>query len=66
MENPVKILRSNQSFEVDLLRAKLQENGIESYVVNKQDSAYVMLGEIELFVDASNLEKAKSLLTEKE
>jgi len=62
MKNPVKLFSTNQSFKVEVLKAKLEEHNIESYILNKQDSAYVVIGEVELYVDASTLEKAKELM----
>jgi len=62
MENPVKLFSSNQSFEIELLKAKLEENGIAAYILNKQDSAYVVIGDVELYVEETALEKAKAIL----
>ena len=64
MENPVILFSSNQILEVEFLITKLEEQNIGSHMVNKQDSAYVMLGEVELFVDASNLEQAQTIMKE--
>lgn len=64
MKNPVKIFTSVQSFEVEVLKAKLEEHNIETYILNKQDSAYVVIGELELYVDASDIEAAKTIIGE--
>lgn len=62
MKNPVKLFSSNQSFEIELLKAKLEEERIESYILNKQDSAYVIIGDLEIYVDQPDLEKARGIL----
>jgi len=38
----------------------LLENDIESFIVNKQDSSY-LIGDIELYVSIDNIMKAKQL-----
>lgn len=63
MKNPVVLMSSTQSFEVDLLRAKLEEHNIGSYILNKQESVTHASGVIELYVEESNLEKAKQLIS---
>lgn len=62
MKNPVKLFTTNKRYEIDVLKAKLEEHKIESYIMNKQDSAYVVIGEIELYVEESDLAKAKELM----
>ena len=64
MENPVRLFSSNQILEVEFLMTKLEEQNIGSHMINKQDSAYVMIGEVELYVDASNLERAQTIMKE--
>ena len=45
----------------------LNEAGIGSFVLNKKDSAYAgILGDIQLFVDKADAEKAKAILEEAE
>ncbi|MFT5166051.1 MAG: hypothetical protein ACI8P3_001282 [Saprospiraceae bacterium] len=65
MENPVKLFSSDQILEVEFLITKLEDQNIESYMVNKQDSAYVgLFGTVELFVDAPDLERAQAIMKE--
>lgn len=64
MNNPVKLFSSNQSFEIEVLKAKLEEYNIESYILNKQDSAYVVIGDVELYVEEVDLEKAKKIMNQ--
>ena len=52
--------------EIKVLAAQnmLREAGIESYVINKKDSAYAgLFGDIELHVNKDDAEKARELLT---
>jgi len=58
----VLIYSSSQLFEVELLSGMLNENDIESIVINKQDSLY-LIGEIELHVPIDNILKAKQLIS---
>jgi len=45
----------------------LKEAGIESFVVNKQDSAFSdVFGEIELHINKKDAEKAKEILVQAE
>ena len=62
MENPVVLMLSTQNFEVELLKAKLEEHNIGSYIINKQESVTQASGVIELYVEASNLEQARGLI----
>ena len=64
MKNPIRLYSSNQRFEIELLKAKLAEEQIECYLMDKQDSAYVVIGDVELYVDESDKAKAEYILTE--
>jgi hypothetical protein len=65
MENPVVVFTSNQRYEVEVLKAKLEEHDIGSYIIDKKDSAYVVIGETELYVEADELAKAKEIIDSK-
>lgn len=40
----------------------LAENNIESNIMNKQDSSYVVIGEIEIYVKPDDFDKALEIL----
>jgi len=53
--------------EIKIMTAQhvLREAGIESHVLNKKDSAHAgIFGDIELYVDRAESEKAKQILEE--
>ncbi len=45
----------------ELIKAMLQENGIEAVVLNKQDSSYAF-GDVEVYVTEENQLKANHLI----
>lgn len=55
-------MTTNNSYQLDLLKGKLEEHGVPSVVVNKIDSSYLQFGEAELKVKTSDKEKAKAIL----
>ncbi|NVN95916.1 MAG: DUF2007 domain-containing protein [Bacteroidetes bacterium] len=55
------IYTSHQLYEIELIRGMLLENDIESFIVNKQDSSY-LIGDIELYVSIDAIMKAKQLI----
>ncbi len=59
-----KVLSTTELFKAKVLEAKLKENNIECYIMNKQDSAYVMIGAIEIYTKESDVERAKELIEE--
>ncbi|MBL4715166.1 MAG: hypothetical protein COC01_03020 [Bacteroidetes bacterium] len=59
----VKVFSSNQQFQVELMKGVLENNGIDSVVINKQDSLYMNFGEVELYTLKSFGEKAVQLIT---
>lgn len=62
-----KVMFSVSELKIVTAQHVLSEAGIESFVINKKDSAYTgLLGEIELYVDKSDEVKAKQLLADAE
>jgi hypothetical protein len=49
---------------IQIAKSILEENHIESVIVDKRDSSYVTLGELELFVKDDDITLAKFLLEE--
>jgi hypothetical protein len=62
MDNWYQLLRTRDYTEAAILRGMLEENNIPVVVVNKQDSSYIFLGEIELHVPMHLKELAQGLL----
>lgn len=64
MENNwVKIYSSNQATEIEFAKSLMEEASIETFEINKTDSTY-LIGEIELYVDQTLVDKAQLILTE--
>lgn len=64
MENDlVHIYSSGQPYVAELVRQMLTDKNIQSFIVNKQDSAY-KFGELELYVHRDHVIRAKMLIRE--
>jgi len=50
----VKIYSSTEVHKIEILKAVLEDNGIKSFEINKKDSSYISVGEIELYVNVEN------------
>ena len=58
----VKVYATNESYKASLLGGLLEEANIESVQLNKQDSAYLLFGQYEVYVKNLNVIKAKHLI----
>lgn len=58
----VKIHVVSQEYEAEMVKGLLEENDIDSVIINKKDSAY-LFGEIEIYVDVENAFLAKQIIT---
>jgi hypothetical protein len=59
-----RIYFTDKQHLVQIAKSLLEENHIESVVVDKRDSSYVGIGELELFVKDDDVTLAKFLLNE--
>ena len=57
-----QIYSTDKRHLIEIVKALLEENNIESFEVDKQDSTYITLGEIELYVKSENVVLAKFLI----
>lgn len=62
-EGWIAVYTTNILYQAELLRNVLGDNGIESIIINKQDSSY-KFGAIEIYVKRDNVLKAKMLVKE--
>ena len=56
------ILNSSDEYLVTMARDLLQDEGIESVVINHKDSSYIIFGEYELYVRELDEQKAAIIL----
>ena len=58
----VKAYESMQEYLAEIARSVLSDNNIESVIINKKDSVFNSLGNIEVYVNRDNLIRAKLIL----
>ena len=63
MENWYLLHRTDKYIDAEILRGLLEENQVPVVLVNKQDSSYIFLGEIEVYVPFQFKELARDLMT---
>lgn len=62
MKDWKKVFSSSQLTSASMVMGILNENEIPAKTLNKQDSSYVFLGEIEVYVPLYMFDKAKELI----
>ncbi|MEI8047325.1 MAG: DUF2007 domain-containing protein [Bacteroidota bacterium] len=62
-DNWESVYSTNQSYDAEMIKTMMADNDIECVIMNKQDSTYG-IGEIELYVLAEDIIKAKQLIQE--
>lgn len=60
-QNWICIYSAKQVYQVEIVKAVLLDNNINSVIVNKQDSSY-HFGEVELHVPPDNVIEAKQII----
>ena len=56
------VYSSDKLHLVEIVKAVLTENGIQSFEVNKKDSTYITIGYVELYVKSKDVVLAKFLI----
>lgn len=57
-----KIYFSGDQFKVQIAHDLLEENGINSVIINQKDSSYTSFGDIELYIEEQDEEEALRIL----
>jgi hypothetical protein len=63
MQDWKKVFSSSQLAASSMVMGILNENEIPAKTLNKQDSSYVFLGEVEVYVPLDLYEKAQNLIS---
>ena len=58
----VRVYSGNDEVQTELINASLHAEGIETRILDKKDSEFVMLGQIEIYVKQEDAEKAVAIL----
>lgn len=58
----VKVYTADQLFNAEMIKGMLKGENIESVIMNKQDSAYGLFGEIEVYVDRDDVIQALHII----
>jgi len=61
-KNWKKVYFSGDQFKVLIARDILEENGINSVIMNQKDSSYTSFGDVELYIEEQNEEEALRIL----
>ena len=61
-KNWKKVYFSGDQFKVMIARDILEENGINSVIMNQKDSSYNSFGDVELYIEEQNEEEALRIL----
>lgn len=61
-DNWISIFSTPHTWQAEIAKQILSENGIEAVVINKRDSSYTVFGEVEVFIPKEDAEKSKELL----
>ena len=60
----IKILSTNNLNKAEIIKQMLEKNNIDVVILNKQDSSYLMFGDIEIYIKKEQEQQAKNLLTD--
>jgi len=60
-DNWAVVFTHNVLYHVEIAKAILEDNNIESVIINKKDSNY-FIGEIELYVSNDDLDNARKII----
>ena len=60
----IRVYTFEDPIQGELANAFLHEQGIDSRLINRKDSAFLMLGQVEIHTRAEDAERARSLIEE--
>ncbi|MBN8702507.1 MAG: DUF2007 domain-containing protein [Bacteroidetes bacterium] len=57
-----KVYSTSQAHQAEMIKTILEENEIECVLINRQDSFYKFIGELDLYVNRDKIIKAKTII----
>ncbi|MCB0805316.1 MAG: DUF2007 domain-containing protein [Bacteroidales bacterium] len=61
-DNLIEIFAANEMYKIDIIRELLSEADIESFILDQKGRSF-LIGDIHLFVNKEDEEKAKSIIS---
>lgn len=58
----VAIYTTDKEYQAHIVKDMLEDNSIQAVIINKHDSAYVTIGDIEVYVKNENAVNARHLI----
>lgn len=62
MDNWISVFVTDQICQAELIKGILNENDIDTVLLNQKDSSYPMLGTIQIMVNQNDKEKAEQII----
>ncbi len=62
----VKVFTAKELYRASLLKGVLEDEGIDVIILNKKDSIYITIGEVELYVKQSDAVRALNIIQKNE
>lgn len=56
------VFSTTQQHEAQIIKDRLEAEGISALILNQQDSMYKVFGQIEVYVQTEDEEKAKAII----
>lgn len=64
MENRVVVFTSDSVIEAEIVKSKLEAEGISALLLNQKDSSYQAFGQAEIYVLEADAERAKEIIAQ--
>ena len=58
----IAIYTTTQSYQAEIVKAVLEDNGVEAVILNQKDSSYTTFGEISVMVNEECREQAEQII----
>ncbi|MGK7391447.1 MAG: putative signal transducing protein [Candidatus Cyclobacteriaceae bacterium M2_1C_046] len=58
------VYKTKERYKAEIVKDVLEDHGISAVMVNKQDSSYVIIGELEIHVPVDNVMQAIKIIND--
>ncbi len=58
----ISIYETDQLYQAEMMKDVLCDNGVKAFILNQQDSSYIMIGTIKVMIKGKDQEKAAAII----